>query len=514
MPPSPNWVDAHSAEAEISVLGGMLVDPTVIGRVVELVDGAMFFEKPNALLFDAMVRLWKRQVGIEVVSLMDELQAAGAFDAVGGMPKISEIVDAVPTAVHVEQHARFVQGHARRRRIAAAVDSIHAGLQTGVDFQDVEEGIHELGRMAAEGEEGVETRPLPRSLASIIADPAALDPPKPLIPYLVWDERVTLLAAREKLGKSTLASAGAAAMSAGENFLSERGGRGRVLWLGLEEHVGDTAIRFQHFRADPKLIFILERVSNPLSDLSHAIREIQPAVVVIDTLAALVASLDLDPGSATAWTPIMGKLTAIARESRVGILVLHHGRKSDGTYRDSSAIAAGVDVVLTMTPGDERATRKVKGVARWAIEDCAVRLEGDSYRLAAGELSLDARVTLFVKDHPGCSLRLLRQGVSGKNADVQRAVQTLIAAGALEDQGDERGMSLHCAGEETGENRVENRSPASAGSGDRPRGTAAEPSPGTAREDERFPCTNTKGAGEPVAPDDPLWQALEVGDAA
>ena len=87
---------------------------------------------------------------------------------------------------------------------------------------------------------------------------------------------------------------------------------------------------------DPDRIFILDRVADPFRDLEAAVRDVKPDLVVIDTLAAFVASLDLDPGSATAWTPIMTRLARIARDHDGAIILLHHGRKSDGAYRDSS----------------------------------------------------------------------------------------------------------------------------------------------------------------------------------
>jgi len=62
----------------------------------------------------------------------------------------------------------------------------------------------------AEPEAGAEApreAPLTRSLAELLADPDALNPPEPVIPRLAYRGRVTLLAAREKAGKSTVFTA-------------------------------------------------------------------------------------------------------------------------------------------------------------------------------------------------------------------------------------------------------------------------------------------------------------------
>src|SRR6185437_3394504 len=58
-----------------------------------------------------------------------------------------------------------------------------------------------------------------RMLPEILADPELLKVPPVVMPRLAWRGRVSLLAAREKSGKTTLVGAGAAAHSAGQVFL-------------------------------------------------------------------------------------------------------------------------------------------------------------------------------------------------------------------------------------------------------------------------------------------------------
>lgn len=217
-----------------------------------------------------------------------------------------------------------------------------------------------------------------RSLADILANPGALAAPASIIPRLVWRERVTLLAAREKDGKSTLAQAGAAAVSRGRMFLDETAVLNRVLFLALEEHTADVANRFVDFKCDPSRIYILDRLDlDPFGELVEAVEEIQPAVVVVDTLAEFTKAMGLEGGSARDWQPVMSQFTRIARDMDTGVLSLHHARKSDGRYRDSSAIGAGVDVLIEMQPGAEPSIRKMEVRARWAIGNYAVRLAGN-----------------------------------------------------------------------------------------------------------------------------------------
>lgn len=274
-----------------------------------------------------------------------------------------------------------------------------------------------------------------RSVKEILADPELSAPPRPVAPRLAWAGRSTLLAAREKAGKSTLASGAAAAVSTGRRFLGEDTTPGPVLWVGLEEALGDTANRLADFGCDQDAVFLVDRVGEPLAELHVAIATTGPILVVVDTLATFVAVLGLDPGSSSAWTPVMSELTRTARDSGAALLLLHHARKSDGRYRDSSAIGAGVDVILEMDEGDGGWVRKIRGRGRWRVDDCAVRLADDRWELAAGELSLDARVLLFVENNPGASSRAVRGGVQGKAREIDATVERLLERGAVLDTG-------------------------------------------------------------------------------
>jgi hypothetical protein len=80
----------------------------------------------------------------------------------------------------------------------------------------------DFGRLQGDGRHHrVPDGPSPsvRSMLDYLADPHALEPPEPVVSRFAWSERSTLLACREKGGKSTLAAAVAAAASTGRAFL-------------------------------------------------------------------------------------------------------------------------------------------------------------------------------------------------------------------------------------------------------------------------------------------------------
>lgn len=297
------------------------------------------------------------------------------------------------------------------------------------------------------------TNPRLRCLADVAEHPELLRAPEPIIPRLVWSERSTLLAAREKGGKSTMASAGTAAVSAGGWFLGEQCPQGRALWVLCEEHLGDLVPRLQGFGADFTRIYTLEAAPDPrdrFKELEAAASEVGPVVVVVDTLASFAEGLVKDPNSSSEYGVVVNRLTRLSRTTRAGVLLLAHARKSDGQYRDSSAIGAGVDVVLEMAEGDEVDVRKLKAKARWSVQPYRVRLVGQAYELVDGELSLDTRITLYVQGNPRCGTTKIRNHIGGRASDVDAAIQRLVSVGVLVDDGDGHGHQYRYPGTGSG----------------------------------------------------------------
>jgi len=285
-----------------------------------------------------------------------------------------------------------------------------------------------------------------RTLAEILADPKILEPPEEVVPRLAWRGRVTLLAAREKDGKSTIAGAAAAAVTRGATFLDGVALRGVVVIAGLEEHPGEIASRLVRFDADTTRVHIATwKEVDPVVELKEAVERIRPDLVIVDTLSA-IAEGKLDDGSAKAWQPLMSSLTRIARDFDCAVLIIHHSRKADGAYRDSTAIGANVDCILEMRPDDrDPNARHLKARARFTVPDCAIRYNGSGYEMVeTGEPAVTFRnaIQRYVNEHPGCSLNQLRDGVVGSSAAVGRMVDELVKEGALREEPGSRNARL------------------------------------------------------------------------
>lgn len=107
----------YSAEAEVSVLAGVLLDPDSMVRIEDVVDDSMFYQERHRTLYRAMRHLHEKRVVIDPVTVADHLRGTAELDAVGGMDYLADLLDAVPTAANIQYHARLVREKALLRRL-------------------------------------------------------------------------------------------------------------------------------------------------------------------------------------------------------------------------------------------------------------------------------------------------------------------------------------------------------------------------------------------------------------
>lgn len=130
----------YSEEAEIAVLGAMLMDQDAILRASEHVDDTMFYREANRRIFRAMVGILERGEVVDPLLLADELARRGDLEVAGGKDYIAFLVDAVPTSANVEYHARIVKEKALQRRLietcTALITEAYEGRSTAADLLD------------------------------------------------------------------------------------------------------------------------------------------------------------------------------------------------------------------------------------------------------------------------------------------------------------------------------------------------------------------------------------------
>lgn len=117
----------YAPEAEISVLGGMLMDPEAVPTALEMLTADDFYREANRLIFAGMERLFSAGKAIDPPLLLEHLNQRGELDRIGGAIYMAELLDAVPTAANLAYHAEVVRDRALLRRL------VKAGQETVAD---------------------------------------------------------------------------------------------------------------------------------------------------------------------------------------------------------------------------------------------------------------------------------------------------------------------------------------------------------------------------------------------
>jgi len=151
----------HNIEAEEAVLGSLLIDPDAIFKVASFLSPEDFYREKNGWIYEAIRDLHNRREPADFVTLCDELERRGQLEEVGGAAYITSLINAVPTAIHVEYYARIVERTAILRRLIGAAGQIAAIAYEGAE--DVDEVVDRAEQILF----GVSQRRITRDLVPI-----------------------------------------------------------------------------------------------------------------------------------------------------------------------------------------------------------------------------------------------------------------------------------------------------------------------------------------------------------
>jgi replicative DNA helicase len=117
-------IPPQNLEAEMSVLGAMLIDRQAIGRVLEIIDGKAFYKEAHGRIFDCIVDLFDRNEPVDILTVTEELRKRGELESVGGPSYLMSLIDSVPTSANVEHYAMMVKEKAILRDLISSSTQI------------------------------------------------------------------------------------------------------------------------------------------------------------------------------------------------------------------------------------------------------------------------------------------------------------------------------------------------------------------------------------------------------
>jgi len=113
-------IPLHSIDAEMGVLGSMLLSKRMAEQISSTLQTEQFYRPAHQLIFNAMRQLVSMNRPIDFLTLKDELTARGQLTECGGEDYILQLAEFVPSAANGEYYAEIVADRSQLRNLDSA----------------------------------------------------------------------------------------------------------------------------------------------------------------------------------------------------------------------------------------------------------------------------------------------------------------------------------------------------------------------------------------------------------
>ncbi len=122
----------HSIEAEQSVIGAVLSDPSVMPVVIEKVKPEYFYSDSHKKLFGIIYRMFTSGSPVDPVTVLNESEKIGIFETPAeGKRYLAEIANTLPTTANIESYCKIVADKYFIRSLGFVARSIMDDIQSG-----------------------------------------------------------------------------------------------------------------------------------------------------------------------------------------------------------------------------------------------------------------------------------------------------------------------------------------------------------------------------------------------
>lgn len=213
--------NSYSWEIERALIGGLMIDPSQIPDVAEVIRPGDFHRPQHAALFGMIHRMHGAGAGIDIVTVLEEVTRIGCADELGGIAYVANLPNACPTVENIHGYAVRLRELGTRRGMELEFRRGIEAIRSGVDLREV---IANAGAALSQASEATAGKEPPRfvmigeTAREVIAEVhAAADEHAPKVPrvmiptgYPLLDKRLigfepgdlVIIGGRSGMGKS------------------------------------------------------------------------------------------------------------------------------------------------------------------------------------------------------------------------------------------------------------------------------------------------------------------------
>jgi len=127
----------QNLEAEMSVLGGVMLENEALNRALEVLTPVDFYRESHRKIFKALISLSEKNEPADLVTLTAELNKRGDLEDVGGGTYLATLVDYVPTAANITYYCKLVKEKSVARKLIEVSTDIATKGYEGGDMEEI-----------------------------------------------------------------------------------------------------------------------------------------------------------------------------------------------------------------------------------------------------------------------------------------------------------------------------------------------------------------------------------------
>lgn len=131
-------VPPHSIEAEESVLGALLLDKDAVISIAEFLRAEDFYDTKHQEIYSSAIDLYQDRTPIDVLTVSEQLKKRKMLQKLGGTSYLTDLVNKVPTAAHIEHYGKIVKDFATKRSLMTAASRlVELSMDDAMQAQEV-----------------------------------------------------------------------------------------------------------------------------------------------------------------------------------------------------------------------------------------------------------------------------------------------------------------------------------------------------------------------------------------
>jgi hypothetical protein len=265
-----------------------------------------------------------------------------------------------------------------------------------------------------------------------------------LVDDLLPGSGFSLLVAKPKVGKTTLARNLALCVAQGKDFLGRKTQRGLVIYLALEEKRSEVRKHFRDMGAtgtEDIHLYVASAPADGLQQVRAAAERLKPVLIIIDPLFRFTRVKDSNDYAQV--TGALEPLLVLARETRAHVLCVHHAGKGNREGGDSilgsTAIFGAVDTALIMRKLEGYRTLQSEQRYGTSLEETVLRYDETTRTVSLGDTKetedltrLSQAISEYLHGQAApVTEAVIDDAVEGRRGLRKKALRQLVAEGKV-----------------------------------------------------------------------------------